>query len=234
MYRGINISDNLEDNLVYLGLLDKAHEIFVELGSAAAVSYIRSSYRLLSKVYHPDLNPSQSRKAQITQQTLNRVKDQVNALNDEQLAGVIRQGIPERKKERKKILVVDDEPMIRDMLKQLLNLEGYDCSTAENADDAFRKYMNDRPDLLISDIVMQGIDGIELVQRLRRVTPKIKVIYICGLLGAGNLRKRIDQDIRTFHYQLLEKPLKPSTLFATIEEQLQIQEGEHTGFFTTA
>ena len=47
---------DLEKELIYLGLLDKAREIYSELGDRAVLSYIRSSYRLLSKVYHPDLN----------------------------------------------------------------------------------------------------------------------------------------------------------------------------------
>ena len=47
----------LAKDLAYLGLMDKAREIYDELGDQAALSYIKNSHRLLSKVYHPDLNP---------------------------------------------------------------------------------------------------------------------------------------------------------------------------------
>jgi curved DNA-binding protein CbpA len=72
----------LEKDIIYLGLLDKAREIYAELGERAVLSYIKSSYRLLSKVYHPDLNPASSRKAEITQQTLNRVNSAISRMTD--------------------------------------------------------------------------------------------------------------------------------------------------------
>jgi len=52
----------LERELIFLGLFDKAREIYHDLGSNGALSYIKSSHRLLSKVYHPDLNPGNERK----------------------------------------------------------------------------------------------------------------------------------------------------------------------------
>jgi hypothetical protein len=50
----LNKLKNIKKELVFFGLFDKAQEIHDELGSESAISYIRSSYRLLSKVYHPD------------------------------------------------------------------------------------------------------------------------------------------------------------------------------------
>jgi hypothetical protein len=63
----------LERDLDTVGLLKKTKKIFAELGYQAAASYIKSSYHLLSKVYHPDLNPEKLDKANDVQLILNRV-----------------------------------------------------------------------------------------------------------------------------------------------------------------
>ena len=63
----------LERELSSLGLLDKTREIYCEMGLSAAMWYIKSSYHLLSKVYHPDLNPENIEKANKVQKQLNHV-----------------------------------------------------------------------------------------------------------------------------------------------------------------
>ena len=60
----------LENLLTKLDLINKAKELYTDLGEASALSYIRSSYRLLSKVYHPDLNPKNKTKAENFQKEL--------------------------------------------------------------------------------------------------------------------------------------------------------------------
>ena len=74
---------DLKKTLSYLGLLGKAKEIYHELGEKAALSYLRSSHRLLSKVYHPDLNPKNMVKAKMIQQRLNRVSRIISRMNDD-------------------------------------------------------------------------------------------------------------------------------------------------------
>ena len=79
----------LEKELIFLGLLDKAREIYAELGESASLSYIKSSHRLLSKVYHPDLNPKNKKKATEAQKRLNRLSLLISDMKDDEL---IRQG----------------------------------------------------------------------------------------------------------------------------------------------
>lgn len=62
---------DLKQELIYLKILDKAKEIYLKLGESAALSYIKSNHRLLSKVYHPDLNPKNKEKAKKPPQRLN-------------------------------------------------------------------------------------------------------------------------------------------------------------------
>ena len=79
-----------------------------------------------------------------------------------------------------KILVVDDEESMRDALKQLLKRESYSVDIAENAAEAIIKYKNNNHDLVVSDIMMPEIDGIELLKRLKKINQDATVILITG------------------------------------------------------
>lgn len=80
-----------------------------------------------------------------------------------------------------RILVVDDEEMIRDLLSSALIQEGYACLQAANVDEAFTILGEQRIDLVISDIMMPGRSGVELLRDLKKVDPEIAVLMITGL-----------------------------------------------------
>ena len=86
---------DIEKELIYLGLLEKAREIYSELGETSVLSYVKSSYRLLSKVYHPDLNPKNEEKAKIAQQRLNRFNRLLSRMSDKELIELIKKGVKE-------------------------------------------------------------------------------------------------------------------------------------------
>ena len=88
----MNNEVDLEKELDALGLLEKAREIYAELGEDAAVTYIRSGYRLLNKVYHPDLNPQNPEKAKALQQRLNQAQRLLNRAKDKTLVGIFSKG----------------------------------------------------------------------------------------------------------------------------------------------
>jgi len=79
-----------------------------------------------------------------------------------------------------KIMVVDDEESMRDALKQLLKREGYTVGVAENAAAAIKKFKKENHDLVVSDIMMPEIDGIELLKRLKKISQDVIVILITG------------------------------------------------------
>ena len=99
---------DLELDLRYLGVLEKALQIAGELGPQAAVRYVRSSYHLLSKVYHPDLHQANRAAAEEGQKRLNAVKERLDMTSDEDLGRFLgtsanpAQGHP-------RVLVVEDE-----------------------------------------------------------------------------------------------------------------------------
>ena len=222
----------LEKDLVYLGLLDKAHEIYAELGERAVLSYIKSSYRLLSKVYHPDLNPGSNRKATITQQTLNRVNSTISRMSDRELIAVIKRGAAESSSGKTKILVVEDEPAMQKVIQQILTMEGYDSRFAEDGIKGHEAYYRFKPDLLISDVVMPGMNGLELVAKVRKTNPTIKVIYISGFFDIDPLKGQIHADVTRYGYRTLAKPFKISEMLTLIEDYLREDLGRTAGVNT--
>ncbi len=87
-----------------------------------------------------------------------------------------------------RILVVDDEKMIRDLVKRVLAGEGYEVDTVDNARDALKKIEGKRYNLVLIDIKMPGMDGIELYRRIQKIAKSLakRVVFITGdMLGAG-------------------------------------------------
>ncbi len=82
---------------------------------------------------------------------------------------------------KRHILIVDDEEMIRDLLTSALSQEDYICHQAANVDDAFAILGNQTVDLVISDIMMPGRSGVELLRDIKKVDPDIAVLMITGL-----------------------------------------------------
>ena len=78
--------------------------------------------------------------------------------------------------EPRTILVVDDELSIRILYKEELEEDGYAVITASDGDEALRKIKSDKPDLVTLDIRMPGMDGIEVLHRIREMDKEIPVI----------------------------------------------------------
>ncbi len=78
------------------------------------------------------------------------------------------------------ILIVDDEPSILNSLSGLLSDEGFEIITASNGYEALKIVDVESPDLVLLDIWMQGIDGIETLKEIKKDNPHIQVIIITG------------------------------------------------------
>ena len=81
---------------------------------------------------------------------------------------------------RKTILLVDDEPDIRDVLSLSLSDMGYHVYEAENGDEALRIFKDVQPAMVMTDIKMPGMDGIELLKKIKHENPETEVIMITG------------------------------------------------------
>ncbi len=79
-----------------------------------------------------------------------------------------------------RILIVDDEDMIRDLCSHILTAEGYSVTTISNGEAALEELRRGSTDLLITDIKMPGMDGLELFERVRKLNPDIVTVFITG------------------------------------------------------
>jgi CheY-like chemotaxis protein len=214
----------VERELIFLGLLDKAREIYFELGSKSALSYIKSSYHLLSKVYHPDLNPGHEEKAKRLQQRLNRASELISKTSDMDLIRVLVKGVPGKdQKTKKKILVVEDEFGIQETLRDVFIMEGYDVRIAVDGEDGYLAFIEFNPGLIFTDIVMPKMSGIELIRKIRQINPEIKVVYMSGFLNLKNLKRDLNEEVLTYGYPCLSKPFKISTILEIVDKYFNQQ-----------
>jgi len=90
-----------------------------------------------------------------------------------------------------KIMVVDDEKVIRDLAKRVLGGEGYEVDTVDNADDALKIIESQRYNLILLDIKMPGMDGVELYRRIQKIAKSLarRVIFITGDILSSDTEK---------------------------------------------
>ncbi len=79
-----------------------------------------------------------------------------------------------------KILVVDDEPYICDVMRRILEIGGYRVTTASSGKTALELVKEDRPDVVLLDLMMPGMDGREICRRVRKIAPETRIIYFTG------------------------------------------------------
>ncbi|GAB4207374.1 MAG: response regulator [Roseiflexaceae bacterium] len=129
-----------------------------------------------------------------------------------------------------RILVVDDEPAIVDMLSRFLKREGYEVVTARNGREALERVRESQPDLILLDVIMPELDGISVCQRLKddEQTALIPITMLTGQDDYEHRRRGIEAGADDF----LAKPFEQSILRARIKAQLRlkrlIDQLEHT------
>ncbi len=115
---------------------------------------------------------------------------------------------------RLKVLVVDDECPIADSLASILDLQGYDAMTAYSGMEAVETARQFRPDLIISDVMMQGLNGIEAAILIRSFLPGCKILLISGNATTLDLLEGARE--RGHEFDLLSKPIHPTDLLAIL------------------
>ncbi|MDP8233121.1 MAG: response regulator [Candidatus Zophobacter franzmannii] len=80
----------------------------------------------------------------------------------------------------KRILIVEDDPLLSQVISEFLTGIGYECEIANDGETALEMFKPERHDLLLIDRVMPGIDGIEVMQRIKASNPETKIILMTG------------------------------------------------------
>lgn len=119
----------------------------------------------------------------------------------------------------KRVLIVDDESPIREMLTLALEMAGYDCMEASNAQMAHGLIVDNRPDLILLDWMMPGTSGIELARRLKKdeLTAEIPIIL---LTAKGDEDNKV-QGLESGADDYITKPFSPRELVARLKAVLR-------------
>ncbi|MFY0675672.1 MAG: phosphate regulon transcriptional regulator PhoB [Neptuniibacter sp.] len=119
----------------------------------------------------------------------------------------------------KRVLIVDDEAPIREMIAVALEMAGYDCFEAENANDAHGLIVDDKPDMVLLDWMMPGASGIEFARRLRKdeTTADIPIIMLTAKGDEENKIKGLEAGVDDY----ITKPFSPRELVARLKAVLR-------------
>ena len=117
------------------------------------------------------------------------------------------------------VLVVDDESVIADTLAEILSRSGYTGIAEYDGDSALETALLTPPEMLITDVVLPGMTGIELAISVRRIFPDCKIILFSGQASTADLLASARAD--GHHFTLLNKPLHPQDLLLRVSEGLK-------------
>ena len=112
------------------------------------------------------------------------------------------------------VLVVDDERVIADTLGTILRNSGYEATVSYDAQSALIQCERIKPQLIITDVIMPGMDGVEMAILIRERYPECKILLISGQAATTNLLE--DARHRGYDFELLAKPIHPEDLLARL------------------
>jgi CheY-like chemotaxis protein len=119
---------------------------------------------------------------------------------------------------RPRVLVVDDEPVIADTIVTILSHNGYAATAAYDADVALESALMMPPDVLITDVYLPGMNGVDLALTIKRVFPGCGVLMFSGQASAKDLLSNARR--AGSHFTLLTKPVPPMDLLETVAAHL--------------
>ncbi|OGR11241.1 MAG: histidine kinase [Desulfobacterales bacterium RIFOXYA12_FULL_46_15] len=119
----------------------------------------------------------------------------------------------------KTILIIDDEPSVRKMLGKLLEKNSYACIEAVNGKQGIQIFKENKPDLVISDLIMPEKEGIETIRELKKLDPDVKIIAISGG-GITGPEVYLDLALKLGASKVFSKPVSNTRLISAIKELL--------------
>jgi CheY-like chemotaxis protein len=114
-----------------------------------------------------------------------------------------------------KIIVVDDEPIIADTLVNILEGEGHDALAVSHGESAVKWAKLIRPDAIITDIIMPGINGIDTAKAILQVLPNCRIILFSGQAASSDLLAKAGAE--GYVFEVLAKPINPEVLLQKLK-----------------
>jgi DNA-binding NtrC family response regulator len=128
--------------------------------------------------------------------------------------------------DKPRILVVDDEPVVRESIRDWFSMDEYPIEMAASGPEAIERLNETRWDILLTDVKMPGMDGLELQQRARKIDPELTVIIMTAYASVDSAMQAIKEGA----YDYVTKPLDPEDLEQIInracEHRKLVQENE--------
>lgn len=109
-----------------------------------------------------------------------------------------------------RVLVVDDERVIADTLAVILNQSGFEARAVYSGERALELAAEWQPQMLISDVIMADLNGIDAAIRIRELLPKIKILLFSGQAATADLLEKARA--RGYEFEILAKPVHPQDL----------------------
>ena len=124
-----------------------------------------------------------------------------------------------------RVLVVDDEPAVRTALERALVLEGYEVDLAVDGGEALHKVAAEAPDALLLDVLMPGVDGLEVARRLRADGDRTPILMLTARVGVGDRVEGLDAGADDY----LVKPFALEELLARLRALLRRSGADGSG-----
>lgn len=118
-----------------------------------------------------------------------------------------------------KILVIDDDDLTRGMICNALKKAEFEVLEAANGNEGVQKAQNEKPDLVVTDILMPDKEGIETIMEIKAINSAIKIVAMSGG-GTSKNMSFLEMAKKVGAEQVLSKPFKPSALLETINKVL--------------
>jgi CheY-like chemotaxis protein len=119
-----------------------------------------------------------------------------------------------RVQSKPRILVTDDEPVIADSLAMILNQSGFEARAVYSGEQALQVAASFAPEMLVSDVIMADLNGIETAILMRSILPQIKVLLFSGQASSADLL--LEARARGYEFDLLSKPVHPKDLLSRL------------------
>jgi CheY-like chemotaxis protein len=116
--------------------------------------------------------------------------------------------------QKPRVLVADDERVIADTLAMILNQSGFQARAAYTGEKALEMASDFQPEMLISDVIMAGLNGIDAAIRIREILPSIKILLFSGQAATADLLEKARA--QGYEFEILAKPVHPQDLLAKL------------------
>lgn len=113
-----------------------------------------------------------------------------------------------------KVLVADDERVIADTLAMILNQSGFEAKAVYSGEKALEMAPAYQPDMLISDVIMADLNGIDAAIRIRTLLPQIKILLFSGQAATADLLEKARA--KGYEFEILAKPVHPQDLLSKL------------------